>query len=62
MSTVPEAIAARALGLHVRALALVTNAAARDGDAALSHDEVLAVARSRLPLMGELIALCLETA
>lgn len=62
MSTVPEAIAARALGLRIRGLALVTNAVARDGDAALSHDEVLAVARSRLPLMGELIALCLETA
>jgi len=40
MSTVPEVIAARALGLRVLALSLVTNIAA---DTGLSHDEVLKV-------------------
>ena len=38
MSTVPETIAARALGLRVLGFSLVTNAAAGEG---LSHDEVL---------------------
>ena len=38
MSTVPEVIAARALGLHVLGFSLITNSAAGEG---LSHAEVL---------------------
>ncbi len=43
MSTVPEAIMARASGLKVAALSCVTNTAAGLSSASLSHDEVLAV-------------------
>ena len=42
MSTVPEVIAARALGLRVLGFTLVTNAAAGEG---LSHEEVLEAGR-----------------
>lgn len=42
MSTVPEVIAARALGLRVLGFSLVTNAAAGEG---LSHEEVLEAGR-----------------
>ncbi len=40
MSTVPEAIAAHAMGARVVALSFVTNVAAGLSEAALSHDEV----------------------
>ena len=42
MSTVPEAIAAHALGAEVLALSLVTNLAAGLGDEKLSHLDVIA--------------------
>lgn len=42
MSTVPEVIAARALGLKVAGLSLITNAAAGYTGTALSHEEVKA--------------------
>jgi purine-nucleoside phosphorylase len=42
MSTVPEAIAAHALGAEVLALSLVTNLAAGLGDGKLSHLDVIA--------------------
>lgn len=42
MSTVPEAIMGRYLGLEVAGLSLIANAAAGLGTAPLSHDEVLA--------------------
>lgn len=42
MSTVPEVIAARALGARVGGLSLVTNRATGRSDERLSHDEVLA--------------------
>ncbi len=42
MSTVPEVIAARALGMRVLGFSLVTNAAAGEG---LSHEEVLEAGR-----------------
>ena len=44
MSTVPEAIAAHALGARVAALALLTNLAAGLGETPPSHEDVLAAA------------------
>lgn len=46
MSTVPEAITARALGLRVAALSLITNKAAGLGDRPLDHQEVLEVGKA----------------
>lgn len=43
MSTVPEVIAARAVGLRVLGVALITNAAAGVLEGSLDHDEVIAV-------------------
>lgn len=43
MSTVPEVIQARALGLRVAALSCITNFAAGISDTAPDHDDVLAV-------------------
>ncbi|MEQ8768620.1 MAG: purine-nucleoside phosphorylase [Planctomycetota bacterium] len=45
MSTVPEVIAARQVGLPVLAIALVSNAAAGLSDRPLSHEEVLEAGR-----------------
>ncbi len=42
MSTVPEVIAARAAGLRVLGIALITNAAAGVVEGSLDHDEVIA--------------------
>jgi purine-nucleoside phosphorylase len=43
MSTVPEVLVARALGMRVLAISVVTNLAAGIGPAPLSHDEVMEV-------------------
>jgi purine-nucleoside phosphorylase len=51
MSTVPEAIVARQLGLRVAALSCITNLGAGLGAATLSHDEVLQTAQ-RVKLTG----------
>ena len=45
MSTVPEVIVARALGLRCLAFSVVTNKATGLGSGALSHDEVVAIGR-----------------
>jgi len=45
MSTVPEALIARALGLRVLGLSLISNRAAGLGNATLDHQEVLEVGR-----------------
>ncbi|MYR06192.1 purine-nucleoside phosphorylase [Gordonia sp. SID5947] len=56
MSTVHETIAARAAGLHVLAMSLVTNLAAGMTGEPLSHAEVLEVGRASATRMGELLA------
>lgn len=56
MSTVLEAIAARAAGCEVFGLSLVTNLAAGLSAQALDHAEVLEAGRSAAAAMGELLA------
>ena len=45
MSTIPEVIVARALGVRVLGVSLITNAAAGSTGAPLSHDEVIEAGR-----------------
>ncbi|MGI8882017.1 MAG: purine-nucleoside phosphorylase [Jatrophihabitans sp.] len=56
MSTVLEAIAARAEGAEVLGLSLVTNLAAGITGEPLNHEEVLAAGRSAATRMGKLLA------
>lgn len=55
MSTVPEAIAAHALGAEVMGLSLVTNAAAGVTGAKLDHHEVIAAGKASAERMGLLL-------
>lgn len=55
MSTVPEAIAARAAGLEVLGISLITNAAAGTTSTAVSHEEVLEAADRARPRMASLL-------
>lgn len=55
MSTVPEAICARALGVPVLAVSLITNRAAGRGPEPPSHEEVREVARRARPRMEALV-------
>ena len=61
MSTVLEAIEARALGLEVFGLSLVTNLAAGMTGAALDHAEVLAAGQAAATRMGGLLANVIES-
>ena len=56
MSTALEAIAARAAGLELLGISLVTNAAAGINDAALDHAEVLAAGEAAAGRIGHLLA------
>jgi purine-nucleoside phosphorylase len=56
MSTVPEAIAAHALGAEVLAISLVTNLAAGIGGERLSHKEVVARGEAAAPRLAALLA------
>jgi purine-nucleoside phosphorylase len=56
MSTALEAIAARAAGLEVLGLSMVTNAAAGMTGAALDHLEVLQAGRAAAGRLGQLLA------
>jgi purine-nucleoside phosphorylase len=60
MSTALEAVAARAAGLEVLGLSLVTNAAAGLSGAPLSHEEVLASGRDATPRLGGLLRTLIE--
>jgi purine-nucleoside phosphorylase len=51
MSMVPEAVAARALGLRVLGLSFVTNAAGTD----VSHEEVLLASKTAATAIGGVI-------
>lgn len=51
MSTVPEAVAARALGMRVLGLAFATNAAG----ASVSHEEVLVASKSASDVIGRVL-------
>lgn len=65
MSTVPEVIAARHMGMRVLAISCLTNAAALDASdaspaAELTHEEVVAVANAAGARLGALIGAVLE--
>ena len=55
MSTVPEAIAAHALGAEVLGISLVTNAAAGVTGEKLNHEEVIAAGKAAADRMGTLL-------
>ncbi|SDL42374.1 purine-nucleoside phosphorylase [Geoalkalibacter ferrihydriticus] len=61
MSTVPEAIMARYLGVDVAGLSLITNYAAGRGDASLSHDEVLVEGRRSAARLTELLDVLIDS-
>jgi purine-nucleoside phosphorylase len=61
MSTVPEVIAARHLGIRCLGLSVVTNMAAAVGSGKLAHDEVLAVGAEAQPRLTALLRELLPT-
>jgi purine-nucleoside phosphorylase len=60
MSTVPEAVFARACGIKVAGLSLVANLAAGISRRPLNHTEVIAAADAAKPAMAALIEDLLE--
>ena len=55
MSTVPEAIAAHAMGAEVLGISLVSNAAAGMTGEKLNHEEVIAAGKAAADRMGTLL-------
>ncbi len=55
MSTVPEVIAARHLGMRVLGISCITNSATPEMDEAVNHDAVLAGAQQTLPKLDRLL-------
>jgi len=55
MSTVPEVVVARHMGMHVLGLSLITNAATGDETQEVNHAEVLAVADAARPKFAALV-------
>ena len=62
MSTVPEAIIARQLGLRIIGLSCITNLAAGLSDSPLSHDEVSQTANKVRDTFARLLAGSVELA
>ncbi len=56
MSTALEAIAARAAGMEILGLSLITNPAAGMGDDPLNHEEVIEAGRAAGPRLADLLA------
>ncbi len=56
MSTVPEVIAARHLGMKVLGISCITNAATPEEATSVNHDEVLQGARATLPHLDRLLS------
>jgi purine-nucleoside phosphorylase len=61
MSTVPEVIAARHMGIRCLGISVVTNMAAGIGDGELGHEEVLAVGAEAEPQLTRLLRELLPT-
>lgn len=55
MSTVPEVLAARAIGMRVLGLSLITNPAAGLGPGALDHEDVVAAGAEAADRFGRLV-------
>ncbi|MGE3966121.1 MAG: purine-nucleoside phosphorylase [Planctomycetota bacterium] len=55
MSTVPEVIVARQVGLRVFGLSLITNPAAGVTEQLLAHDEVLAAGKAARPVVSQVL-------
>ena len=55
MSTVPEAVFARACGIRIAGLSLVSNLAAGISRRPLNHEEVMSAGESAKPSMSTLI-------
>jgi purine-nucleoside phosphorylase len=62
MSTVPETLLARALGLRIAAFSLITNRAAGLGGGAITHDDVTAAARRAGDVLVRLVRLVIRDA
>ena len=61
MSTVPEVIVARHMGLKVFAMSVITDLGIRDEENTITHEEVLEAARSAAPRMVALLKELLPT-